>query len=113
MMASGMLGGRREKLQALEGKHRSLVQDRSNLQGEKAAMERELKQLRGQASKLTKVPTMPPTESDPHVCPHSLSRKLVVTYADGLEAHAVARQMQCLLFSSRNECMDRCKNASR
>ena len=45
----------REKLQGLEAKHRSMVQDKSNLQGEKAAMERELKVLRGQAGKLTKV----------------------------------------------------------
>ena len=45
----------RDKLQALEAKHRTLVQDKNALQGEKAAMERELKGLRGQAGKLTKV----------------------------------------------------------
>lgn len=51
--------GHREKLQGLEAKHRTLVQDKNNLQGEKAAMERELKVLRGQAGKLTKVRVNP------------------------------------------------------
>ena len=51
----------RERLQAVEAKHRTLVQDKNNLQGEKAAMERELKVLRGQAGKLTKASQPAPT----------------------------------------------------
>ena len=41
----------REKLAALEAKHRSMLQDKNNLSLEKATIERELKVLRGQAAK--------------------------------------------------------------
>ncbi len=45
----------REKVQALEAKLRGAMQDKANTQMEKAALERELKGLRNQAGKLTKV----------------------------------------------------------
>ena len=45
----------REKVQALEAKLRGTLQDKANTQMEKAALERELKGLRNQAGKLTKV----------------------------------------------------------
>jgi hypothetical protein len=45
----------REKLQACEGKLRAAIQDKNNVGLEKAGLERELKGLRGQAGKLTKV----------------------------------------------------------
>ena len=46
---------RREKVQALEAKLRGVTQDKANVSMEKAALERELKALRSQAGKLTKV----------------------------------------------------------
>ncbi len=49
-------GGRREKLTATEAKLKAAVQDKTNVGIEKAALERELKGLRGQAGRLTKVP---------------------------------------------------------
>jgi hypothetical protein len=49
------VSGHREKLQACEGKLRAAIQDKNNMGLEKAALERELKGLRGQAGKLTKV----------------------------------------------------------
>lgn len=49
------VSGRREKLQACEGKLRAAIQDKNNVGLEKAALERELKGLRGHAGKLTKV----------------------------------------------------------
>ena len=47
---------RREKLTATEAKLKAAVQDKTNVGIEKAALERELKGLRGQAGRLTKVP---------------------------------------------------------
>ena len=46
---------RREKLAATEAKLRAAVQEKGNVAAEKAALERELKGLRGQAGRLTKV----------------------------------------------------------
>ena len=51
-----MLLPRREKLAAVEAKLKAAVQDKTNVGMEKAALERELKGLRGQAGRLTKVP---------------------------------------------------------
>ena len=51
-----MLLPRREKLAAVETKLKAAVQDKTNVGMEKAALERELKGLRGQAGRLTKVP---------------------------------------------------------
>ncbi len=48
----------REKLTATETKLKAAVQDKANIQLEKAALERELKGLRGQAGRLTKVCTV-------------------------------------------------------
>ncbi len=45
---------RRERLAATEAKLKAAVQDKGNVQLEKAALERELKGLRGQAGRLTK-----------------------------------------------------------
>jgi hypothetical protein len=45
----------REKLAAVETKLKAAVQDKTNVQMEKAALERELKSLKGQAGRLTKV----------------------------------------------------------
>lgn len=53
--------GRREKLAATEAKLRTAVQDKNNANIEKAALERELKGLRGQAGRLTKVPPLTPS----------------------------------------------------
>ena len=47
----------REKLTATEAKLKAAVQDKTNVGIEKAALERELKGLRGQAGRLTKVPS--------------------------------------------------------
>jgi len=44
---------RRERLAATEAKLKAAVQDKGNVQLEKAALERELKGLRGQAGRLT------------------------------------------------------------
>ena len=52
--------GRREKLAATEAKLKTAVQDKNNANIEKAALERELKGLRGQAGRLTKVPPLTP-----------------------------------------------------
>ncbi len=49
----------REKLAATETKLKAAVQDKTNVGIEKAALERELKGLRGQAGRLTKVPSLP------------------------------------------------------
>jgi hypothetical protein len=51
---------RREKLAATEVKLKTAVQDKNNANIEKAALERELKGLRGQAGRLTKVPPLVP-----------------------------------------------------
>lgn len=45
----------RDKLQAAESKVRGLVQEKNDALVEKAALERELKQLKGTAGRLTKV----------------------------------------------------------
>ena len=45
----------RERLAVVEAKLKAAIQDKSNVQLEKAALERELKGLRGQAGRLTKV----------------------------------------------------------
>lgn len=50
---------RREKLTATEAKLKAAVQDKTNAGIEKAALERELKGLRGQAGRLTKVQDSP------------------------------------------------------
>lgn len=49
----------REKLAATETKLKAAVQDKTNVGIEKATLERELKGLRGQAGRLTKVPWLP------------------------------------------------------
>ena len=54
----------REKLTATEAKLKAAVQDRTNVGIEKAALERELKGLRGQAGRLTKVPLLPSLPAD-------------------------------------------------
>lgn len=53
----------REKLAAVETKLKAAVQDKTNVQMEKAALERELKSLKGQAGRLTKVSNSPSNES--------------------------------------------------
>ena len=45
----------REKLQGVEAKLRSTIQDKANVQSEKANIERQLKALQAQTGKLTKV----------------------------------------------------------
>lgn len=45
----------REKLQGVEAKLRSTIQDKANVQSEKANIERQLKTLQAQTGKLTKV----------------------------------------------------------
>lgn len=58
----------REKLTATEAKLKAAVQDKTNFGIEKAALERELKGLRGQAGRLTKVPLLPSLPADLPLC---------------------------------------------
>ena len=67
------VSGAREKLTATEAKLKAAVAERTNAQIEKAALERELKGMRGQAGRLTKVSALHAALSGERAVLHGLA----------------------------------------
>lgn len=91
---------RRERLQGCEGKLRAAIQEKSNLGLEKAALERELKGIRGQTGKITKVQLLHPLCVDAlaDVCAHTydaMKGTFTSTALENLHRHVTVGSYMC------------------